>query len=164
MEPDHNLDTRAQAGPARRAIRRVLAFPVNLDGATVGGTLALFIAMPVALVICLPILFAVAIVGVAAGALLSALGVPQSVSGLLGLAGFVGGLVLSFVVLVRLYRRLPGWIKGWLASVDEEVASPPPAPRRDPRADPGTVDARLAAADATHAPAQEHDRDGTKGD
>lgn len=158
MDPDPRHDPRARPGLARTAIRRLLALPVNDQGITVSGTLALFIAMPVALVICLPILVVTTIVGVAAATLLSALGIPQSASGLLGFLGFIAGLALSFLVLVRLYRRLPTAIRAWIAREDEVEDHSAPVLDRYFDPDVATLDDRIAAADAMLAPPGSDDR------
>src|SRR4026207_1064208 len=72
----------------------------------IGGVVAFFV--------CIPILVVTTIAGWAVGRLRGGIGIPMAIAGLFGLAGFVGGLALGFIVLLRLYRRLPAGIRSWV--------------------------------------------------
>ena len=80
----------------------------------------------------------------------TASGFRTAISGLFGLAGFVGGLALGFIVLVRLYRRLPKRIRSWVTPEDEPTVTSASAMAfgRDPGADDATLRGRIATADA----------------
>ena len=55
MDLDPGPAPQVRRGTARRVLRRVLALPVHVEGTTVGGMLAIFIVIAVALIVCLPI-------------------------------------------------------------------------------------------------------------
>ena len=114
MDPTHSKDRRA--GPRRlsAAARRLLLLPVV---PTTGGFVRPIeiVAWPIlivaALFVCIPILIVTILAAVVVAALLAALGVPGAILAAVLLVGFGGGLVLSFVALLRISRRLPSSIR-----------------------------------------------------
>lgn len=139
--------------PARRrtsgAIRRLLLLPLTPDGVRIVDIVVLPVGAVVALFVCIPILIGAALAVVALGALLSAIGAPDAIRGLAGIVLFGGALVLCFVVLLRLYRRLPVGIRSWVTPADEDDDRGSPALGKDPDADDATIAERIAVADAT---------------
>jgi len=144
--PDRDRPVR----PVPSLLRRLLLTPLTETGVRIIDVVILPIGAVVAFFVCIPILIVTTLLGAVIGVALNGLGVPQTVSGLVGLAGFVGGLALGFVVLVRLYRRLPTRIRSWVTPKDAEpgeVASALPF-GRDSAADAATLHRRIASADA----------------
>jgi hypothetical protein len=116
LEPNDDRVTRRH--PAVRAVRRLLLVPVDADGTRIIDVAVILVGILVALCICLPILVVAVLVGIGVGVLLAEVGAPDAIRTAVGL-GVVGlGLVLSFAVLVRLYRRLPTALRNLVA--DEE--------------------------------------------
>ena len=152
MDPTSS-DRDVTAGHRPSLLRRMLLTPVPfaLTGARVVDLVILPVGAVVAFFVCIPILILTTIVGAAIGVALDGLGVPQGISGLFGLGGFIGGLALGFVVLLRLYRRLPAALRSWVTPTT--VASDPGPTalpfRRDPDADVASLHTRIATADAT---------------
>jgi hypothetical protein len=134
-----------------RWLRRLLLLPLTTEGVRLIDLVIVPIGAVVAFFVCIPILIVTTLAGGVVGYLLDGLGVPYGISGLFGLAGFVGGLALAFVVLVRLYRRLPKRIRSWVIAEDEpSVAGASALPfGRDPDADDATLHSRIANADTS---------------
>ena len=126
--------------------------------------LVLFLGIPVAIVVCIPILAVTIVAGAAVGPLLTVLGAPETILALPGLLGFFGGLALCFLALLRIYRRLPASIRAWVASEDEDKDARAPILGRDPIAEAATLDDRLAATDARFAALASDDRPEAKGE
>jgi len=89
------------------------------------------------------------IAAVVGATLLEALFGGPGIFGWLGVAGFFGGLVLAFVVLVRLYRAMPARVRRAIEIVDDG-----PGPGVPPVVQPSTAlsGPELAALDAKLAP------------
>jgi hypothetical protein len=115
------------------------------------GTILLLLLIPVATVICLPILLGSMLVAFLLALPFEWLG--QDVAGYFVLVlGFGGGLVLCFLALVFLYRRVPARFR-WIFDEDpprsRHPGGPPPAFGRDPRSDPSTLEQRVRELDAS---------------
>lgn len=136
-------------GRKRSAIRRLLLLPLPPNGVRIIDIVILPVGAVVALLVCIPILIGSALAVVAVGALLSAVGAPEAIRGLAGIVLFGGALVLCFVVLLRLYRRLPVGIRSWITPADEDDDQGIPVLGKDPEADDATFAERIAVADAT---------------
>lgn len=96
-----------------KLLRRILQIPVTLDGLRLVDVIAIPAAIVVALVVLLPTLIVSILLGLGPGLVLKALGAPDSIVSIPILGGIGLGLVLGFVVLLRLYRRVPAAIRLW---------------------------------------------------
>jgi hypothetical protein len=110
-----------------------------------------------ALVVCIPILLLTLLGALAVSLVLSALGVPDAIGGFVVFVfGFGGGLVLAFLALLWISRRLPDPVRGFLYGADEHARSISGVlTARDPGHDSATLIDRVRAADATLAPADD---------
>ena len=137
---------------SRRWIQQVLQAPVPGTDLRLIDMVVLPIGMVVAMVVCLPILLGCTALGAAVALALEAIGAPSAVAAVPGLLGFGVGLVLSFVVLLRLYRRLPASIRALVTPDDDEdrgtsLDGPPASSGSGP--DTGrSLEERIAIADA----------------
>ncbi len=156
----------------KAAVRALLLVPLTPEGARIIDIVILPIGAFLAFVVCIPIWVLSILAAAVVGSGLVALGAPEAIRDFLGIVGIVGGLVLSFVALVRIYRRVPAGIRSWVTP-DEERPAPRVSHRRRTSTaarnapnDPEQLDAitapleeRLTAADAALAP-DAHDREG----
>ena len=138
--------------PVVAAIRTILLVPLPPNDTRLIDILMIVVGVPVALVICLPILALTLLAGIPIGFALGELGVPDTIIGIVGLGVFAAGLGLCFFVLLKLSKRLPNAVRAFAFQEDEPESGSAPVLRRDPNADDGTLHARLAAADAALAP------------
>jgi hypothetical protein len=144
--------------PPRRqppgVVRRLLSVPITPEGTRIIDILAIFVGIPLAIVVCIPILIVTFVAAAGVGLLLGELGASDQVRGLVGILGLVGGLALCFLALLAIYRRLPAAMRGWIDSEVEEEPKEPTDPILDRvlTADPATFADRLASADAALAP------------
>ena len=107
----------------KRAVRWLLLAPLTPEGARIIDIVILPIGAVVAFLVCIPIWILTILAAAAVGSALVALGAPEGVRDFVAVAGIGGGLVLSFVALLRIYRRVPAGIRSWVTPEDE-----PPQP------------------------------------
>ena len=132
-------------------LRALLLTPIPTTTTRPIDMIILPVGIVVAVVVCLPILAGTLLAGAVVGLGLETLGAPGAVTAVPGLVGLIGGLALGFIVLLRIYRRLPRRMRSWVIPEDEDpvgVAGVLPL-GRDPDRDDGTLRDRVAAADAT---------------
>jgi len=104
-----------------RAARRLLLWRLPSSDLRIVDTFYILAGFVVAVVVCLPILVVTTIGAYLVTLVLAAIGVNATVQGALILVlGFGGGLVLGFLVLVRISRRVPGSVR---ALVNDESGS-----------------------------------------
>ena len=156
----------------KSAIRGLLLVPLTPEGARIIDIVILPIGAFVAFVVCIPIWVLSILATAAVGSGLVALGAPEGMRDFLGIVGIGGGLQLSFIALVRIYRRVPAGIRSWVTADEERQEARASAIETDPHAarnapdNPeeidaitGTLEERLTAADAALGPGA-HDREG----
>jgi hypothetical protein len=146
---DHSPNPRAAArGPVGSAVRSLLLLPLPPNGTRIVDMIVL------ALVVCLPILAMTLLGGAVVGLGLQAVGAPDALVAIPGLAGLGSGLVLGFLVLLRVYMRVPAAIRSWVTPDDQDgdERGGLAMPHDDPAANPSTLVARVAASDAAFAP------------
>jgi hypothetical protein len=124
MDPTHADDRPSRRHPALVAVRSLLLVPLPPQGTRIIDIVFLFAAIPVVLVLCLPILLVTIVSGMPIGFALSELGAPEALRTAYGLGVFVGGLVVCFFAVLLAYRRLPAAIRSLVGS-DDEDSSPP---------------------------------------
>jgi hypothetical protein len=141
-----------RGNPPFAAIRWLLLLRLPPSGVRIVDVVVLFLGIPVAIVVCIPILAVTAIASIPIGSLLSALNAPAVVGAVFALVWFGGGLALCFVALLRIYRRLPAAMRAWVTPEDTDEEPPAQPFDRDPDANAGTLTDRIAEVDATFAP------------
>ena len=134
----------------KAAVRALLLVPLSPEGARIIDIVILPIGAFVAFFVCIPIWILTILAGAAVGSVLAALGAPEGIRSVFTFLGIGGGIVLSFVALLRIYRRLPAGIRGWVTPDDDDT--PDVESTRDPAADPFTVNQRVARLDASLTP------------
>ena len=150
MQPRTKHDT-PERTRWRGAIRRLLLVPISPEGARIVDILILPIGAVVAFFVCIPLWILTIAAGAIAGSTLVALGAPDWVGAICSFVGIGGGLALSFVVLLQIYRRVPAGIRSWVTpddavadgrTMDDPEASDADSPSLEDRI--GAADARLA--------------------
>jgi hypothetical protein len=152
MEPNPAHDPPAGRRPMMAAVRWMLTVPLPPRGTRLIDMIVIFAGIPVAMILCIPIIVVTVLTAIPGGVALARLGVPEAVSTVYGLGYFVGSLAVAFVVLVAVYRRLPSTVRGLIAPDDELADTTTATFDADVSADPSTLDRRLAAADAALGP------------
>jgi hypothetical protein len=144
----------------KAAVRGLLLVPLTPEGARIIDIVILPIGAIVAFVVCIPIWVLSILAAAVVGSALVALGAPEEVRDTLGAVGIVGGLVLSFVALVRIYRRVPAGIRSWVtpdeerrpraSAIENDLHAARNAPNEPEELDAitATLEERLTAADA----------------
>ena len=153
----------------KSAIRGLLLVPLTPEGARIIDIVILPIGAFVAFVVCIPIWVLSILAAAVVGSGLVAVGAPEEVRDVIGIVGIGGGIVLSFVALVRIYRRVPAGIRSWVTPDDERRGLPASTVEKDLHSarnapdEPEPLDAitapleeRLTAADAALAPGAHH--------
>ena len=138
----------------KRAIRQLLLVPISPEGARIIDIVVLPIGAVVAFFVCIPLWILTIAAGAIVGSTLVALGAPDVIGTICSILGIGGGLALSFVVLLRIYRRLPAGMRGWVTPDDEGEGPRVSVPDRGFHAGAETavaptLDDRIAAADAS---------------
>src|SRR5262245_2909718 len=115
-DPRHRRDRRRGASSATSPWRSILGARVPGSRLRVIDSILGFAAC----LICLPIFLLGIGAGIVASTMLSAIGVPAQIVPFLAymIIGMGGAIIVSFVVLVLIYRRLPGWIRATIAGDD----------------------------------------------
>jgi hypothetical protein len=134
----------------------ILRAPITTTGVRVIDSIVLFVGVVVAVVVCIPILILTLAAAYVIAQVLSALGVPDAIGGVVIIVlGVGGGLVIGFFVLLRVSRGLPGRVRDILYEADQPEPDPVSETalgRHDPEEDRATFIDRVAAADAAIAP------------
>ena len=134
-------------------LRAVLLTPIPFSSGRLIDLVFILVGLFVAMVVCVPVLAATLAIGAVLGFALQAAGAPGIVTAVPALAGLVAGLAIGFLILLRIYMRLPVFIRSWILPDDEpDVGAPAWTVKRDPAADAETLPERVRAADATLAP------------
>ncbi len=152
MDPTPSDDRRAAAHRRETAARwRHLDSLLRIVPTNVGTLPPL--AFAVTCVVAFPIVIVTMLVGAGLAVLIWQLGAPDPLAVAVELVvGIGGGVALSFVVIVRIYRRLSPETRAVVFDEDDGEADPVPSIERDPDADPTTLADRLAAVDTALAP------------
>jgi hypothetical protein len=148
MDPTRSDDRPARRHPALAALRSLLLIELPPHGTRPIDIVVLFIGIPIALVVCLPILVVTVIAALPLGFLLDEVGAPEVIRAAYGLGAFGVGLMLCFLVLRRLYRRVPPLVRRLISEPEVETEPRTPVLGPDPDADPETFHDRVTAADA----------------
>jgi hypothetical protein len=103
----------------RRAVRWLVLLPLPPHGTRLMDIVILPIGIAIALLVSIPILVIWAIFVLLLGTVLTPLGVSPSVMGYLAIALFVVALAVCFVVLLRVFRRLPGSLRRLVVGAED---------------------------------------------
>ena len=151
--PSHRPSRLGRLAPAARSL---LLFPIPTASGSIRlvDMVVLPVAVVVAMIVCIPILTVTFVVAAGLGSLLESLGVPAGLAeGVTLVVGLGSGLVLGFLVMLRISRRLPASVRTFVYEEDAATAEPAPVAGGDPAADATSLAERLTAADAALAPA-----------
>lgn len=117
---------------------------------SIGGTIGLLVMGMLAIVIAIPVLLVTFAVVAGVGLAMRAIGLPETLTSLVMLLGFVGGLAVLFVILLRITRRLPRGVRSTFLELDDQQPTPrdpTPTLEHDSAPDPTTLHERIRAAD-----------------